>query len=86
MFEEPYAPSCASAAVNADDTQSTVTWCVPAGPYELLYDDGTAENYAAWQLPGNMNAVKFTPKGYPANVVGAKLFVGDGSFPAGGSY
>ncbi|MBV5346832.1 carboxypeptidase regulatory-like domain-containing protein, partial [bacterium] len=84
MFEEPYAPSCASASVNATDTQSTVTWCVPAGPYELLYDDGTAENYAAWAVAGNMNAVKFTPKGYPAHVVGAKLFVGDGSFPDGG--
>jgi primosomal replication protein N len=84
LFEMPYAPSCATAVVNAEDTQSTVTWCVPAGPYELLYDDGTAENFAAWQLPGNMNAVKFTPKGYPAHVVGAKLFVGDGSFPAGG--
>ena len=84
MFEQPYAPSCASASVNATDTQADVTWCVPNGPYELLYDDGSAENFAAWQLPGNMNAVKFTPKGYPATVVGAKLFVGDGSFPAGG--
>ncbi len=84
MCEELYAPSCASAAVNATDTECVVTWCVPSGPYELLYDDGTAENFAAWQVPGNMNAVKFTPKGYPAKVVGAKLFVGDGSFPAGG--
>lgn len=86
LCETPYAPSCASAEVNAEDTQATVTWCVPAGPYELLYDDGTAENYAAWQLPGNMNAVKFTPKGYPASVVGGKFYVGDGSFPAGGNF
>jgi hypothetical protein len=86
MFEEVYAPSCATAVVNADDTQSTVTWCVPNGPYELLYDDGSAENFAAWQLPGNMNAVKYTPKGYPAKVVGGKFFVGDGSFPVGGNF
>jgi len=85
MFEEPYAPSCASASVNADDTQCVITWCLPAGPYELLYDDGSAENYAAWQLPGNMNAVKFTPRGYPAKVEGAKIYIGDGSFPAGGT-
>jgi hypothetical protein len=32
LFETPYAPTCASAVVNAEDTQSTVTWCVPAGP------------------------------------------------------
>ncbi len=86
LFEQPYAPSCASATVNATDTQSTVTWCAPAGPYELLYDDGTAENFAAWQASGNMNAVKFTAKGYPAKVVGGKFFVGDGSFPAGGNF
>jgi len=85
LCEQPYAPACASASVNPEDTQATVTWCAPAGPYELLYDDGGAENFASWQLPGNMNAVKFTPKGYPAQVIGAKLFVGDGSFPIGGN-
>ncbi|NVO21063.1 MAG: carboxypeptidase regulatory-like domain-containing protein [Bacteroidetes bacterium] len=85
LCEQPYAPACASAAVDANDTQATVTWCVPVGPYELMYDDGGAENFAAWQVPGNMNGVKFTPKGYPATVVGGKFFVGDGSFPIGGS-
>ena len=85
MCEQPYAPACASASVNPEDTQATVVWCVPVGPYELLYDDGGAENYASWQLPGNVNAVKFTPKGYPATVIGGKYFVGDGSFPIGGN-
>ena len=84
LYEMPYAPGCASAVVNATDTQCDVTWCVPMGPYEMLYDDGTAENFAAWQLAGNMNAVKFTPEGYPATVVGGLFFVGDGSFPIGG--
>jgi len=85
LYEMPYAPACASAVVNATDTQCDVTWCVPMGPYELNYDDGTAENFAAWQLPGNLNAVKFTPVGYPATVVGGLFYVGDGSFPAGGN-
>jgi hypothetical protein len=85
LCEMPYAPGCASAVVNATDTQCDVTWCVPMGPYELLYDDGTAENFAAWQLAGNLNAVKFTPEGYPATVVGGLFYVGDGSFPAGGN-
>ncbi len=85
LCEMPYAPGCASAVVNATDTQCDVTWCVPMGPYELLYDDGTAENFAAWQLAGNLNAVKFTPVGYPATVVGGLFYVGDGSFPAGGN-
>jgi hypothetical protein len=50
-----------------------------------MYDDGGAENFAAWQLPGNMNAVRYTPKGYPAQVLGGKFYVGEGSFPAGGN-
>ncbi|HPT02876.1 MAG TPA: carboxypeptidase regulatory-like domain-containing protein, partial [Bacteroidales bacterium] len=85
LCEMPYAPGCANAVVNATDTQCDVTWCVPMGPYELSYDDGTAENFAAWQLAGNLNAVKFTPAGYPATVIGGMFYVGDGTFPAGGN-
>jgi len=85
LYEMPYAPGCANAVVNATDTQCDVSWCVPMGPYEISYDDGTAENYAAWQLAGNLNAVKFTPAGYPATVIGGMFYVGDGSFPAGGN-
>lgn len=52
----------------------------------LLYDDGTAENFAAWQFAGNMNAVKFHSQfGYPLVVFGAALYVGEGTFPAGGT-
>ncbi len=52
----------------------------------LLYDDGTAENFAAWQFAGNMNAVKFHSQfGYPLFVFGAALYVGEGTFPAGGT-
>jgi len=58
-----------------------VTWGDGSGPYEIVYDDGSAENYAAWALPGNLNAVKFTPADYPAVVMGGKVYVGDGSFP-----
>ncbi len=76
-----YSPTLVHAVVNAEDTQTDVTWGVPEPSYEALYDDGTAENYAAWALPGNMNAVKFTPAGYPATVYGGRVFVGDGSFP-----
>ncbi len=76
-----YSPTLVNAVVNDDDTQTDVTWGVPTPSYEALYDDGTAENYAAWALPGNMNAVKFTPAGYPATVYGGRIFVGDGTFP-----
>ncbi|MHC1778108.1 MAG: carboxypeptidase regulatory-like domain-containing protein [Lentimicrobium sp.] len=76
-----YSPTLVNAVVNDEDTATEVTWGVPEPSYEALYDDGTAENFAAWALPGNMNAVKFTPAGYPATVYGGRVFVGDGSFP-----
>jgi hypothetical protein len=81
LEEEFYPPTLVTAVVNEADTQVDVTWGLPEPNYEVLYDDGTAENYAAWALPGNMNAVKFTPAGYPATVYGGRIFVGDGSFP-----
>jgi hypothetical protein len=49
------------------------------------YDDGIAENYFAWQMSGNMNAVKFLLQSEAATIVGARVFVGDGSYPAGGN-
>lgn len=50
-----------------------------------VYDDGIAENYCAWQLAGNMMAVKFILQSYSASIVGARVFVGDGSYPSGGN-
>ena len=83
MFEQPYPPAWVTATVNEDDTECLVEWSLPAGPYEILYDDGEAEELVLWAFAGNENAVRFTPPGYPATVTGGRLFVGDGSFPAG---
>ena len=81
-LEEVFYPvTFVHAEVNEADTQAEVTWGTPIPDYEVLYDDGTAENFTAWALAGNMNAVKFTPAGYPATVYGGKIYVGDGSFP-----
>ncbi len=81
LEEEFYPPTMVYAEVNEADTQTEVTWGPPHPDYEILFDDGTAENFTAWALPGNMNAVKFTPAGYPATVYGGKIYIGDGSFP-----
>jgi len=81
LREESYPPSFVYAEVNETDTEVLVTWGNGSGPYEIIYDDGSAENFAAWAVPGNMNAVKFTPASYPATVIGGKIYVGDGSFP-----
>ncbi len=83
---EPYEPMFVEATVNATDDACLVEWGLPSGDYEIVYDDGVAENMIAWFTGGNMNAVKFTPAGYPAIVKGGKIYVGDGSYPAGGAF
>jgi len=80
LWDAAYPPGFVHAEVMDEDTWCEVTWTLPAGPYEISFDDGSAEDFVLWQSPGSQNAVKFTPAGYPATVVGGRLFVGDGSF------
>ncbi len=58
----------------------------PSWHYEIIYDDGNAEDYAAWIQPGGQVAVRFTPAGHPFKVTGGSLYVGDGFFPEGGNW
>lgn len=81
LRENSYEPAFVDVVVNALDTEATVNWGDASGLYDIIYDDGAADNFTAWELAGNMNAVKFTPADYPATVNGARIFVGDGSFP-----
>lgn len=53
-----------------------LSWEEPAGNYELIYDDGIQEKFTLWTQAGNMNAVKFTPVGYPASVTGCSVHLG----------
>ncbi|MDP2723850.1 MAG: carboxypeptidase regulatory-like domain-containing protein, partial [Bacteroidales bacterium] len=86
LCEVPYPVSNVFADPNEEDTQCLVTWVLPMGPYEIAYDDGNAEEYTIWASAGGAVAVKFTPEGYPAKVIGGRLNVGDGSFPAGTNF
>jgi hypothetical protein len=86
MCETPYAVNWVFADPNQDDTQCMVTWTLPMGPYEIIYDDGQADDFVVWTQPGGAVGVHFTPAGYPATVVGGRLNVGDGSFPAGSNF
>lgn len=84
MSETPYPVGWVFADPNEVDNECLVTWSLPTGPYEIIYDDGGADDYAIWALPGGAVGVHFTPVGYPATVLGGRLYVGDGSFPLGG--
>ncbi len=86
LCETPYPVGWVVADPNQDDTQCLITWNIPMGPYEISYDDGTANDFVSWNAPGNAVAVKFTPAGYPATVTGGRIYVGDGSFPTGANF
>ncbi|MFZ4463369.1 MAG: carboxypeptidase regulatory-like domain-containing protein, partial [Bacteroidales bacterium] len=83
LCEMAYAPSFVYADPNEADTQALITWGIPMGPYQIQYDDGSAESFFSFLPYGSATAVKFTPAGYPATVTGGRLFVGDGSWPEG---
>ncbi|MBV5337096.1 MAG: carboxypeptidase regulatory-like domain-containing protein, partial [Deltaproteobacteria bacterium] len=83
LCEMAYAPSFVFADPNEADTQALITWGIPMGPYQIQYDDGSAESFFSWLPYGSASAVKFTPAGYPATVTGGCMFVGDGSWPEG---
>ena len=86
MCEVPYPVRWVLADPNEADTECMVTWSLPMGLYEIIYDDGTADNFFSWVLPGGGVAVKFTPAGYPTSVVAGKFYVGDGTFPEGANF
>jgi hypothetical protein len=61
-----------------------VSWSPPSGDYEILYDDGIQDNFTVWSFGGNMNAVKFSPSGYPLTVSGGSVYVGTAAnYPSG---
>ena len=64
-----------------DNMWCQVTWQAGQSIYYQIYDDGGIEDFALWQDAGSLNAVRFTPPGYPVQIVGARFNVGDGSFP-----
>ncbi|MFC2101633.1 carboxypeptidase regulatory-like domain-containing protein [Bacteroidota bacterium] len=76
MLRQPYAPRGVVATLNTTETAVDINWLAPRGNYEIRYDDGICDNFTVWAVQGNLNAVKFTPVGYPANVIGGKVHIG----------
>ena len=86
LCEIPYPPAWVFLDPNEQDTEALVIWTWPCPDYEIIYDDGNAEDYAMWVQAGGKSAVRFTPAGYPATVKGGRIYVGDGSFPIGADF
>ena len=73
-------------AAQLDTAAQTVgiSWQLPSGNYEMIYDDGIEDDFSIWAVQGNMYAVRFSPPGYPANVNGGSVNIGKSSdYPAG---
>lgn len=87
LNENANPPFMAAAALDSAVSPPAVniSWQVPRGDYELLYDDGIQDNFTVWSQQGNLNAVRFTPVGYPASVTGGKLNIGTSANYPGGS-
>ncbi|MEI6436662.1 MAG: choice-of-anchor J domain-containing protein, partial [Bacteroidota bacterium] len=84
LLENLNPPVAAQAIFDSASQLVSVSWSPPAGDYELLYDDGIQDNFTVWSYQGNMNAVKFTPTGYPANVTGGSVNIGaQANYPPG---
>jgi len=84
----PELPNTIFCEINAtmmdNDSSCKVDWRYP---WYWYWDDGSGDEYTVWAVPDGetVNKVEI-PVGGPAQVVGAEIYVGDGSFPAGGSF
>ncbi len=85
LVKEAVVPGAMMAVLNPSQTAVNLNWGLPNGAYEIIYDDGTAENHVAWQLAGNMNALRFTPASYPVNILRGSVNIGNGTFPPNGN-
>ena len=74
-----------TAALNTSSTAVNLSWGVPVGRYELIYDDGQQEISTVWAVKDNQNAEKFTPLAYPVNVVGGSVNIGPAADYASGT-
>ncbi|MCX6235189.1 MAG: carboxypeptidase regulatory-like domain-containing protein [Bacteroidetes bacterium] len=83
LLEFPYPVLNVHAQINNLDDLCHISWYNFNDFYTIAYDDGIADEVTAWPQGGNMNAVKFTPAGYPANVFGAEINIYDGTWPQG---
>ena len=84
LWENPNPPVNVNALLVQPAPDVHITWALPSGPYELIYDDGLQDNFTVWATQGNQNAVRFTPVGYPATITGGSVNIGNTSnYPAG---
>jgi len=77
-------PEMVTALFDSVNLAVNISYSVPSGNYELLYDDGLQDNFTVWAAQGNINAVKFTLLSSPATLTGGSVHIGNPSnYPVG---
>lgn len=79
MFRTVIPPGQVVAAFNVPvqaDTTVDIQWIPPLETHMQVYDDGISDSIAVWDSSGNMNALKVSPRGYPASLTGGKIYLG----------
>ncbi|MDP2724430.1 MAG: T9SS type A sorting domain-containing protein [Bacteroidales bacterium] len=72
-----------NATIVDNDSSCQVEW---SNLWYWYWDDGSCEEYLAWMGPDGEVVNKFELSGGPVQIVGGEIYVGDGSFPNGGSF
>ncbi|MCK4677623.1 MAG: carboxypeptidase regulatory-like domain-containing protein [Bacteroidales bacterium] len=85
LYEFPYPALGVWAERNNAHMEAFVEWYEYSDFYQIIYDDNIADNVTAWSEAGNMNALRFTPAGYPAEIFSAQINIFDGTWPPGNS-
>jgi len=84
LWESAAPPAGMQAYLDTVAQHVPLSWSLPVSGYELLYDDGIQDNFAIWSAQGNMNALRFSPGGYPVKVTGGSVHIGNSvNYPAG---
>ncbi len=77
LLPTAYPPGPVTAVLNGTPaTAVDLSWSLPVGMYQLIYEDGLQDTLTVWDSAGNLNAVKFTPLGWPAKVTGGMVNLG----------
>ena len=70
-------PGPVTASLNGiPGTAVDLTWSSPQGMYQLIYDDGIQDVLSVWDSADNLNAMRFTPLGWPSTLTGGKVNLG----------
>lgn len=84
LWENLNPPAMVTAALDTLVQAVQVSWTLPNGDYELLYDDGIQDSFTVWAFQGNMHGVRFTPVMFPATLKGGSVHLGEiTDYPAG---